>query len=422
MKTQRLAASLVLTLIALAGCHTDESLNGPVVSNPVFQRYVSMGNSITAGFQSGGINDSTQQRSYANLLSRAMGTSFIYPRLNMPGCPAPFDNNTIQHRVGGAAATDCAFNAALPQQLNDVAVPGNAVGTLLSNFGGLPSAFDPLKTLMGGGRTEIELMQVMQPTIVSLWIGNNDVLGAFISLSNAGDTGQITPLAKFNAQYDSVADAIDATHAKVVAISVANVTNIPFASSAAIYYCLKNGGCPSPPFPPQNALLGAIPTFTVNVNCAPPGGVNYLVPWPIALGKVQAAIGGTPTTIDCADTVGVISPAEITAMVTAVTSYNAHIAATAAARGWAYWDINPALSALRASGAIPAFPDVSAALVPPPAIPGPVGFGPIFSQDGVHPSSTAHRLIADSVAATINAKFNTTLAVPICTAGVCPDP
>jgi lysophospholipase L1-like esterase len=419
MTSNRLTASLVLTLAILAGCQSDESLNSPPVVSPIFQRYVAMGNSITAGFQSGGINDSTQQRSYDNLLSKAMGTSFTYPKLNMPGCPAPFDINTTQHRVGGAAPTDCAFNAAQPGVINDVAVPGNAVGTLLSNFGGLPSSFDPLKTLMAGGRTEIELMQAAHPTLVSLWIGNNDVLGAFISLTNAGDTGQITPLAQFNAQYDSVADAIDATGAKVVAISVANVTNIPFASSAAIYYCLKNGGCPAP-FPPQNALLAAIPTFTVNANCAPPAGINYLVPWPIALGKVQAAAGGTPTSIDCADTVGVISPEEITAMATAVASFNAHIASVAAARGWAYWDINPALASLRTSGAIPAFPDVSTALVPPGTAPGPVGFGPIFSQDGVHPSSAAHRLIADSVAATLNAAFGTALPVPVCGTVACP--
>ncbi|MEO8032435.1 MAG: SGNH/GDSL hydrolase family protein [Gemmatimonadota bacterium] len=418
MKTNRLAASLVLTLATLMGCHSDESLNSPTVTDPLFQRYVAMGNSITAGFQSGGINDSTQQRSYARLLSLGMQTSFVYPKLNMPGCPAPFDVNTTQHRVGGAAGTDCALNAAQPQLLNDVAVPGNAVGTLLSNFGGLPSSFDPLKTLMAGGRTEIELMQVMHPTLVSLWIGNNDVLGAFISLSNAGDTGQITPLAQFNAQYDSVADAIDATGAKVVAISVANVTNIPFASSAAIYYCLKNGGCP-PPFPPQNATLAAIPTFTVNANCAPPAGINYLVPWPIALGKVSAAVGGTPSAIDCADTISVISPEEITAMAVAVASYNAHIQSVAAARGWAYWDINPALSALRAAGSIPALPDISGALSPTPT---PIGFGPIFSQDGVHPSSVAHRLIADSVAATLNAKFGTTLPVPVCGTASCPAP
>ena len=34
----------------------------------MFKNYVSIGNSITAGYQSGGLNDSVQQASYARLV------------------------------------------------------------------------------------------------------------------------------------------------------------------------------------------------------------------------------------------------------------------------------------------------------------------------------------------------------------------
>src|ERR1041384_1608439 len=88
-----LAAGLVL---AAVGC-SNEDLFTPAVpaytGGAMFQRYVAMGNSITAGFQSGGINDSTQQRSYAVLLAAAMGGDpFYYPSLTTPGCPAPYTN------------------------------------------------------------------------------------------------------------------------------------------------------------------------------------------------------------------------------------------------------------------------------------------------------------------------------------------
>jgi lysophospholipase L1-like esterase len=422
MRIRTLAASLTLGFAALAGCRSGETLDSPAVVDPSFVRYVAMGNSITAGFESAGINDSTQQRAYPMLLAAAMGTSFTYPSLNMPGCPAPFDNNTLQHRVGGAAATDCAFRGPTPLTLNNVAVPGNAVGTLLSNFGGLPSAYDPLKTIFLGGYTELQMMQKAEPTFVTMWIGNNDVLGALTDLANAGDTNQITPVVQFDAQYDSVADEIAATGAKTALISVGNVTNIPFASAAAIYYCLKNGGCP-PPLPPQNPVLAGIPTFTVNVNCAPPGGLQILVQWPIALGKVQAALGGTPTSIDCSVASEVISPEETAAMVTAVAAYNAHIQTVATAHGWAYWDVNPVLAAARANGTIPPLPDFSAALVPPPATPGPITFGPLFTQDGVHPSGLANQIVADSLAYTINQFYfagQQMLPVPICGTVTCP--
>ena len=422
MKIRTLAASLTLGFAALAGCRSGETLDSPAVVDPSFVRYVAMGNSITAGFESAGINDSTQQRAYPSLLAAAMGTSFTYPSLTMPGCPAPFDNNTLQHRVGGAAATDCGLRGPTPLVLNNLAVPGNSVLTLLTNFGGLPSAYEPLRLFMLGGYTELQMMQKAQPTFVTLWIGNNDVLGAFTDLSNAGDTTQITPVAQFNREYDSVATAIAATGAKTVLVSVGNVTNIPFASAAAIYYCLKNGGCPAP-LPPQNPVLAGIPTFTVNVNCAPPGGLQILVQWPIALGKVDSALAGAPTSIDCSNAAQVISPEETLAMITAVTAYNAHIQTVATANGWAYWDVNTVLAAARANGTIPPLPDFSAALVPPPATPGPITFGPLFTQDGVHPSALANQVVADSLAATINAFYfpgTQMLPVPICGTISCP--
>jgi len=300
-------------------------------------------------------------------------------------------------------------------------VPGNSVGTLLSNFGGLPSVYAPLRLFMLGGYTEIQMLQKMQPTFTTIWIGNNDVLGAETSLENVGDTTQITPVAQFDAQYDSVAAAVAATGSKAVLLSVGNVTNLPYASPAAIYYCLKNGGCPAP-LPPQNPILAGIPTFTVNVNCAPPGGLQILVPWPIGLGKIDSAAAGAPTTLDCSVQNQVISPEEITAMVTATAQYNAHIQAVATQYNWAYWDVNPVLSAARANGTIPVFPDVSGAFADPPTS---VTFGPLFSLDGVHPSSLTNEIVADSLAATINNFYfagQQMLPVPVCGTVSCPAP
>src|SRR5881396_3725279 len=88
-----LAAALGLALVAV-GCHNDD-LFTPLMpaykGGAMFVRYVAMGNSITAGFQSGGINDSTQLRSYARLVANAMGSVYYYPSLVKPGCPPPID-------------------------------------------------------------------------------------------------------------------------------------------------------------------------------------------------------------------------------------------------------------------------------------------------------------------------------------------
>jgi phospholipase/lecithinase/hemolysin len=418
MKNQRLAASLVLTLIALAGCHTDEKLNGPIVSNPIFQRYVSMGNSLTAGFQSGGINDSTQQRSYANLLSKAMSTSFIYPSLAGLGCPPPWENNITGVRVGGdTSSTHCDLRNASPYVTNNTAVPGARAEELLSNFGIPVSTSNALTTFFLGGRTQIETMQSEQPTFVSAWIGNNDVLGSLTDLSNPGDPALITPSAVFDGQIDSIAAAIAATHAKAVLIGVADVSAIPYSSKGSAYFCLSAavaGGCGIPAALPPN--------FHVAASCAPGAlgglGDTTLVPWPVGVTLVLRAAQGVNDTLDCSIDQEVVTPAELAGLHAAVTAFNAKISGVAAANGWAFLDLNPTLLAARVDpSAVSPFP-----IIPPNPLVAPVTFGTLFSLDGVHPSSMAHRVIADSLAATINAKFNTLLPVPVCTGGICPAP
>src|SRR2546427_5982171 len=89
-----LAAGISVALAA-AACHEDDLISPPVppyTGGAMFQRYVSMGNSITAGFQSGGINDSTQKQSYVALVAAAMGSPFYYPSLPNPRCPPPLDS------------------------------------------------------------------------------------------------------------------------------------------------------------------------------------------------------------------------------------------------------------------------------------------------------------------------------------------
>ena len=80
----------------LASCQTDRTVGPSYSGGTLFTSYVALGNSITAGYQSGGINDSTQQRSYAVLLARQFGTRFAIPSLAMPGCAPPISNFNTQ--------------------------------------------------------------------------------------------------------------------------------------------------------------------------------------------------------------------------------------------------------------------------------------------------------------------------------------
>ena len=408
MKLRLFAVSALLLLPAIAGCGEDDSLNAPDLSNNggLLQRYVSMGNSITAGWQSGGINDSTQQRSYAAMFAAAAGAPFFIPSLAMPGCPPPLVNNISLARVGNASPTTCALrtdehlpfvsNLGVPDA-NSYSVTDNQPPEALSNA---------LTTFILGGRTQVQAMQDADPTFVSVWIGNMDVLPSVTNSTDPGTDTRVLPVATFQANYGAMLDAIDETGAEAVLIGVVNVGAIPFLSPGIIYYCLKNGGCPEP-LPPQNPAIAAIP-FTVAASCAPAvaGGLGEtsLVPWPIGIGRIGAAAQGTPTSLDCAADADVVLAEEAGLINAAVTGYNTYISQQAEQRGWAYFDPNPALFRLRQEGQIPAFPDISTLVTG-----GPISFGPYFSLDGVHPSTLAHEAIADSVIAAVNRTYDTNI-------------
>src|SRR5690242_6665726 len=143
-RTIRFATAVLGVSLAAAACNND-TLNRPysfTAIDPLFERYVSMGNSLTAGFQSGGINDSTQQQSYAVLLARAMRSPFFVPSLTKPGCPPPYTNVWTGARVTPtgyppSTASSCYLRnipSEPPPYISNTAVPGAEVEDLYNNL------------------------------------------------------------------------------------------------------------------------------------------------------------------------------------------------------------------------------------------------------------------------------------------------
>src|SRR5262245_49300926 len=94
--------ALVLGVVALANScsvHYSDLIAPTATRGGMFDTYVAIGNSITAGYQSSGITDSTQRRSYAFLIAQVMGTRYTYPSMTNPGCPSLVANFQTQARV-----------------------------------------------------------------------------------------------------------------------------------------------------------------------------------------------------------------------------------------------------------------------------------------------------------------------------------
>jgi len=412
--TKLFAAAALGIVLGASACHNDELFRPAnfVPIDPLFERYVSMGNSITAGFQSAGINDSTQLQAYPVLLANAMGSPFFAPLLTRPGCPPPFTNAFTQTRVTPpgfptSTATSCYLRrlASVPQPyVSNTAVPGAEVLDIYNN---LDTASNPnaLTTLMLGGLTQTQMEARAHPTFVTVWIRNHDGLGAATSSTNGGDSTKITPVTAFQTRYTAMLDSVAAVGLRGgVLIGVANVTAIPFFSLGSTYWAIDNGLVPGSAFPAP---------FVVDNNCAPdvagiPGarGDRTLVPFPYGATLVGTAQAGFPATLSCADTIPrVVVPSELAKLAATVTAYNAFISSTAAARNWAYFDPNPALDSLRTvPNAVRPFPLLGAPCSANP-------FGTAFSCDAVHPSGATHKLIANKLRLKINGDYGT--AIPV---------
>jgi hypothetical protein len=402
-----LAVGVVAVTLAagVAACSDDSGAVQVKPVDPLFKSYVSIGNSITAGYQSAGINDSTQRQSYAVLFARQVNTGFRIPLLNKPGCPPPIANFDTQELVGGPDAPPCSLRAteATPGPINNVAVPG---ATSLSPTGAVPGpdtlVENALTTFILGGETQVQRAAEAQPTFVSAWIGNNDVLNASLSgilPATPGISNGVTSIGTFTTNYKNLVKALRAIPSIKggVLLGVVNTINVPILFRAALLN-----------IPQVKAAFDAAAGTTTTLDpttCSP--ATTSLINFQLA-GAIRS--GAHPPTIFCealppafapVGNVYVLDAVEQAAVSDTVAAYNALIAAEADSLGFAYVDPNPALAALKAdTSQVPPFPNLAA----PTA-----AFGQFFSLDGVHPAAAAHVLIANLVIDAVNSKYGTNI-------------
>jgi lysophospholipase L1-like esterase len=408
----RSAALAGVLAVALTACEEDPDIVRPAPpaggAAELMRSYVALGNSITAGYQSGGINDSTQRQSYASLIANAAGTRYAYAALTMPGCAPPVANFQTQARVGGGSSTTCAFRtqASATAALNNVAVPGATVLDPIAST----TASNALTTFILGGKTQVRRALDAAPSFVSIWIGNNDVLEAGVSgvLTPLANVSRgVTPLATFTGAYTAMLDTLTAgaPGLKGVLLGVVNVTSAPilFPAAALVTSAQFRAGF--------EQFTGGALTILPNCTATSRSLISFQIASAIRTFRTNpTAAGAHPPVISCekgqfplsalVGEVFVLDGAEIDAITAAVNGYNSFIQTQATARGFAYYDPNPALQALRANGSIPTVPNLADAANP---------FGTFISLDGVHPRRPAHVVVANGVIAAVNAKYSVSI-------------
>ncbi len=397
----------IVAATAVLGACRDDGV-GPTPDDPLFDRYVALGNSITAGFESEGINDSTQAHPYSVQFAERFNAPFFWARVRVPGCPAPLVGPLAltTERVGGASATDCAgLHTTLPRVNHSLAVPGVRIADALrepaeTDFSPYNLFINLLFREIFGGRTLVQAMVNADPTLVSVWLGNNDVLTAVTS----ADLGQMTPVDSFVGSLDQIVAAIaEETQAQdAILLGVSNPLLIPLVQPGLYYWVLAQD-------PASHALIGNKP---VSANCGPDGdGRANLVSARI----VRAAAA---TEISCAvDAPFVIDAEKEAAILTRVEEFNQAIQARAADRGWIYIDVPDIQETqvgdpqgirlcqnLLAAQTVEEMVQAVEETCPVPRDDPRDFFGRLFSFDGFHPSRDGQRVIADHMEQAVRAK------------------
>lgn len=259
---------IALGVMAFTACNDPEDVDLNPVDNAEdlpelsagsldFSNYVSLGNSLTAGFTDGALFQASQTLSMPNLLSQKFslldGGSFVQPLTNDNFGGLALAGTRIQEPrlvFGGAGpvplesligditvTTDIALNNPTGP-FNNLGVPGAKSFHLLApGYGNIANVqlglANPYFVRMTGATPDISVLQMavgQAPSFFSLWIGNNDVLG--YATTGGDGTNPITPVSGapgqgFDGSYGALIASLTAGGAQGVVANIPNVTDVP---------------------------------------------------------------------------------------------------------------------------------------------------------------------------------------------------
>jgi len=350
-----------------------------------FTRYASMGDSLAAGFSSGGLHIEGQVLSFPSLISsQTRGTAaFEQPLVSAPGIPNILSLQSLSPLIIAPQPGQAGpLNLGLQRPYDNMAVPGARVGDVVRTRGG--GLHD---LILRGLGTQLELVASQQPTFVSLFIGNNDVLGAATS-GIVIDGVTLTSAAQFEGDLRTIAGTLAAVGVQGTAIAtIPSVVSIPYVTT--IPPVLVNPATNEPVV--INGQL--VPLIGPNGPLGP--GDHVLLPASAELARglgIPAALGGTGQPLSDASVLSAGETAEIEAR---REELNAVIRAVAGETGAALVDIARIFDQVVQRGILQGGILLTSDFLT----------GGLFSYDGVHASPIGYAIIANAFIDAINATY-----------------
>lgn len=396
--------------------------------NADLTRFVVIGNSLAAGYQSGALYQSAQIYSFGNLLANQVNTKFEMPLYSDPGSGGRLEIQALT--ATGAViipnpGVGSTVNLTYPGPYNNLGVPGaltydvlfatNANDCASALFANTPNPFFNLVLRNSG--TQLNQALAKQPTFVILWIGNNDVLG--FATSGGVSPSAPTDVTSFTQLYGGISQQLAASGAQVVVANIPNVTTIPFLTTVGPIMAT------SVPWS-QLALLG-VPGLVYQKASAPGFGIADSVS--LRNGGVLITLRGSSYASMLGDTTGqyylssiteippnvditkpfgfhpqnpwpnslILDPDEINTALTTTASYNAVIQSVSNSFNFGLVDINTLFNTIKSSGGYKV-DGITFTIT--------YVTGGLFSLDGVHPTNQGHAILANEFISVINSKYS----------------
>jgi lysophospholipase L1-like esterase len=432
------------TPVALALASAMAALLAASPAAAQFDKYVALGDSLTAGFQSNCLVQRNQVNSYPAQIARALGISdfeqplvqeipLTNPLVGNP-CLGPTFVPPASITVVPVSQMGPPLNATLPRPYDNLGMPGANVADLTQLTHGDPNGSSieriaalvlrnvtgsPFDGLSAVDEADILIASAPNPPLVTLWIGNNDVLGAATS-GVVVDGVTLTPVDVFTASYQAILDAIP-PNVTLVKANIPDVTAIPFTTTIPPVVVdpttrqpVTVGGQLVPLLGAGDDVFPCTPT-PPDQGCPLPAGTLVTLPAAALLAQgvgIPVALGGTGLPLPHGRFVppsmvvpGVLLyPDEVSLLQDRVNAYNDVIAGLAPSA--VLVDIHGFFGDVVVHGY-----EVGGITLTPSFL-----TGGIFSYDGVHPSTIGYAVVADQFIQAINAQVGTDIPRPDLTA------
>ena len=389
LRAARSLAALAFCCLGLASCSSGSSSSSTTQTHTAipggnFTTTVFLGDSLTAGFQSGSLLDTAEVHGWAPLVATQAGFPIVQALIAPPGAPSTLVLQSLSPLVIATAPGATTGRDNPSTQVTDLAVPGALLNDLMNTVpSASPTAGQQQITQLvlgfpglgiGQAYSQATFATKANPTTIFLWAGNNDALVA----DETGMPASMTSVSDFTTQYTAlIAELTTQTSAHLVIGNIPDVTLVPYLQPAALVLA-EYSAATGYPVATLSALLGIAPGDFVN---------------PEGLAEITAILQGkqAPPISDA----GVLSAAEAVLVQQRVSDFNTVIAAQAKSAGATLVDINALFNNLAQSGlTINGFTGTNAFL------------GGFFSLDGIHPTNTGYAVVANAFIDAMNTGFS----------------